>query len=165
MIRAYIALGSNQQNPLLQIKKAILEIAEIPHSKLLKTSSLYRTPPVGFIEQPHFINAAAQIDTSLSAIALLSALFEIENKHQRVRNRKNGPRTLDLDLLLYGRGIINSEILQVPHPRMKERMFVVYPLLEIDPTLLLPCGTSIITLFQAMLNNKSEIVLDKVIDD
>ncbi len=118
---------------------------------------MYHNPPTGFIEQPDFINAVAQVDTSLSAMDLLNALFDIENRHQRVRNKKNGPRTLDLDLLLYGKEIIDNKDLQVPHPRMKKRMFVIYPLFEIDPLLVLPCGTSIVTLFQG---NKGDMIND-----
>lgn len=138
----FIALGSNLQNPIRQIRSALVELQGLPNSVLVKTSSLYRTAPMG-PEQPDFINAAVQINTSLSAMALLAELQSIENLHGRVRAQHWGPRTLDLDLLLYGDEIIVSEQLVIPHPGMKARAFVLYPLLEIAPDLILPGGEAV----------------------
>jgi 2-amino-4-hydroxy-6-hydroxymethyldihydropteridine diphosphokinase len=119
MTKAYIGLGSNLDNPILQVKTAIQELSTIAQSTLLKVSSLYRNPPIGFLDQPDFINAVAEVDTNLSADELLKVLVSIEKNHQRIRNHKNGPRTLDLDLLLYGDLIKTSPSLVVPHPRLK----------------------------------------------
>jgi 2-amino-4-hydroxy-6-hydroxymethyldihydropteridine diphosphokinase len=143
MIKAYLALGSNLQNPISQVTTALKELSEMADIALKRCSGLYRNPPVGLTDQPDFINAVAEIETSLSAHDLLQIFFEIEKKHLRVRREMNGPRTLDLDLLLFGNQVIDQPHLQVPHPRLKERSFVVLPLAEIAPFLILPCGTAI----------------------
>lgn len=158
MIKAYLALGSNLQDPVLQVKRAILELATLPSTRLIKASSLYRNPPVGIVDQPDFINAVVEIETSLSPSELLSALLDLEKRHLRIRREKNGPRTLDLDLLLYGNTIIKNDFLEVPHPRLKERAFVLLPLAEIAPSLVLPCGTAIDTLLTTVKTSDLELL-------
>jgi 2-amino-4-hydroxy-6-hydroxymethyldihydropteridine diphosphokinase len=139
-MQAFIGLGSNLQNPVQQITKAFVELTEIPLTKVIATSPLYQNPPVGF-SGPDFINAVAELETTLSAQELLAELFAIEIKHGRTRGAaRNGPRTLDLDLLLYGNVCIETEQLTIPHPRMKQRAFVLYPLADIAGELILPCG-------------------------
>ena len=136
MIRAYIGIGSNLNQPRQQVLDAIAALKILPRSRFVKASSLYETKPVGPQNQPDFMNAVAAIDTSLSAQALLSHLLAIEKKQGRVRSGERfGPRTLDLDLLLYGNEKINTKELTVPHPRMFEREFVLQPLAEIAPEL------------------------------
>jgi 2-amino-4-hydroxy-6-hydroxymethyldihydropteridine diphosphokinase len=135
---AYIGLGSNLDDPRRQVSQALVELGGMPGSRLLASSSLYRTPPMGPPGQPDYINAVAQIETALSPHALLDALQAIERAHDRVRTVRWGPRTLDLDLLLYDQQEIADERLCVPHPGLTERAFVVLPLLEIAPTLRVP---------------------------
>lgn len=138
MTLAYIALGSNLGDPEQQLLDAMNALASLPDTRLLQRSSLYRTPPWGFLEQPPFVNAAVRVDTSLSPHALLDALLEIERRAGRVRAERNGPRTLDLDLL-YVEGVqLHDARLTLPHPRMAERAFVLLPLHDIAPTLPLP---------------------------
>lgn len=135
---AAIGLGANVGQPRAQLEAAIAALAQLPDTRLLRRSSLYRTAPMGKADQPDFINAVAMITTSLSALVLIAHLLEIEHKHGRHRAEKNGPRTLDLDLLLYGDDIICGPELTVPHPRMHERRFVLEPLLELDPDCNIP---------------------------
>jgi 2-amino-4-hydroxy-6-hydroxymethyldihydropteridine diphosphokinase len=137
-IVAYIALGSNLGDPLAHIGQAWTDLATLSHSRLADCSSLYRSKPVGFTEQPDFINAAAAIITRLSPRALLSALLRIEARHGRNRTFKNAPRSLDLDLLLYDGLVMHEPGLTLPHPRMAERAFVLAPLLEIAADLTIP---------------------------
>lgn len=140
MALAYIGLGSNLEDPLAQVKRAFAELADIPQTSLLARSSIYSSHAVG-PEQPDYINAVALLDTQLAPLALLDALQAIEQAHQRVRIQHWGPRTLDLDLLLYGAQTINEERLKVPHPYLTQRSFVLYPLADITPNLHLPDGT------------------------
>ena len=140
---AYIGLGSNLENPRAQVEQALEELAAIPQSNLLAKSSLYSSAPVGPGEQPDYINAAALLETSLTPLALLDSLQAIEQRHQRVRIEHWGPRTLDLDILLLDKQTIDSERLMVPHPYLTQRNFVLYPLADIAPELLLPDGTSL----------------------
>ncbi|HEX2825631.1 MAG TPA: 2-amino-4-hydroxy-6-hydroxymethyldihydropteridine diphosphokinase [Burkholderiales bacterium] len=135
---AYIALGSNLDDPLRQIEGGIEELAMLPDTRLGAVSSLYRTAPVGFDDQPDFINAVAMIETELGARALLDELLAIEKRYARVRGMKNGPRTLDLDIVLYGDTAQSGEALTIPHPRMHERAFVLVPLAEIAPDAVVP---------------------------
>lgn len=135
MQQAFIALGSNLQQPEQQILKAFSEIKSLPKTRLVKQSSLYRTAPVGYDNQPDFINAVVQVDTDLTPRELLRALLAIETKHGRERPFPNAPRVLDLDLLLYSNMVMTTDELTLPHPRMHERGFVLLPLAEIAPTL------------------------------
>lgn len=138
MKRSYIALGSNLDNPKQQIKDAIDQIAALRDCTLVAQSSLYETLPMGFEEQDVFINAVVAVDTTLSALELLYALQGIETLHQRKRVIKNGPRTLDCDIVLYGHETLDSPELTLPHPGMLLRDFVLVPLLEIAPDARLP---------------------------
>lgn len=135
---AYVALGANLVDPVTQIRAAFEALARLPHSQLLRASSLYRTAPVGIHGQPDFINAVAAIDTSLTPHALLDALFTIEAQFGRRRDFHHAPRTLDLDLLLFDDRVIDSPALQLPHPRLHLRAFVLEPLVEIAPSSRIP---------------------------
>lgn len=148
-IRCYIGLGSNLENPVTQVATALLELERLPQCRNLEHSSLYRSDPVGPPGQPDYINAVASIETTLEPLALLDALQSIEQEHQRVRIQHWGPRTLDLDLLLYGDQTIECERLTVPHAFLRERNFVLYPLAELSPELSLPDGTSMDALLKA----------------
>jgi 2-amino-4-hydroxy-6-hydroxymethyldihydropteridine diphosphokinase len=135
---AFIALGSNLDDPALHVDQAFGELARLSSSRLLTRSSLYRSGPVGLLDQPDFINAVAQIETALDPHGLLDALLEIEHAHGRVREFINAPRTLDLDILMYGDLQCNERRLILPHPRMHQRAFVLQPLLEIVPDCHIP---------------------------
>ncbi|MGO9444200.1 MAG: 2-amino-4-hydroxy-6-hydroxymethyldihydropteridine diphosphokinase [Thiobacillaceae bacterium] len=137
-VAAYIGLGANLDDPAAQVRYALGELARLPATSLIAQSSLYVSAPVGFDEQPDFINAVARLETGLSPRALLVALLEIEHHHGRERTFRNAPRTLDLDLLLYGAACFHEPGLELPHPRMHERAFVLAPLLEIASTLTIP---------------------------
>ena len=138
MVSAFIAIGSNLQQPQLQVEQAIRAIAELPQTSLAKHSSLYRTAPVGYNNQPDFINAVAEIETSLKPLELLHALLALENSQGRERPFPNAPRVLDVDLLLYNGSIMDTPELTLPHPRMHTRGFVMLPLAEIAPDLVIP---------------------------
>ena len=138
MTIAYVGLGSNLQDPVRQVETALHELDRLPSTRVVKRSSLYRTAPVGYADQPEFVNAVAQLDTGLPAEALLDELQGLEARHGRKRSFPNAPRTLDLDLLLFGDLVLQTERLTVPHPRMRERAFVLEPLREIAPHLELP---------------------------
>ena len=140
MAIAYIALGSNLHTPLEQLKRALNALAQLPQTQLMAVSSFYRSKPLGPQDQPDYLNAAVEISTALSPLALLDELQRIENEQGRVRLRRWGERTLDLDILLYGDEIIQSERLTVPHYDMHNREFVIVPLAEIAPNLILPNG-------------------------
>lgn len=139
MITAYLGIGSNLDNPLAQVRLALKSLAAVPDTRLLGQSSLYRSAPLGPLDQPHYINAVASIETALDPLALLDALQAIELAQGRVRTGERwGPRTLDLDILMYGDEIISTERLTVPHPGLQQRNFVLYPLQELAPQLVLP---------------------------
>lgn len=141
MEAAYIALGSNLQEPQRQLQAGFAALARLPQTQLVAQSSLYRSAPVGYADQPDFVNAVAAIRTELSPRALLDALLAIEREHGRVRdvpNVLNRPRTLDLDIALYGERVIAEPGLSIPHPRMTERAFVMVPLVEIAPQVQVP---------------------------
>ena len=135
---AHIGLGANLADPLRQVQQGIRELAALPRTRLIQHSSLYRTAPQGATDQPDFVNAVAVLDTALSPRELLEALLALEGRHGRVRGKPNGPRTLDLDLLLLGNQVISEPGLEVPHPRMHQRAFVLIPLVEITPEALIP---------------------------
>ena len=135
---AFVALGSNLEQPQIQVRRGFDELAALSKTKLLASSSLYTSAPVGYADQPDFMNAVAKIETALSPREVLEALLAIELKHGRQRSLPNGPRTLDMDLLLYG-GLQHHEAgLTIPHPRMHERAFVLLPLTEIAPDAVIP---------------------------
>lgn len=136
--QAYIGLGSNLDQPQRNILQAIQLISEHHQIKLIATSSLYQTTPVGYLNQADFINAVIKVNTCLDAMSLLQTLLDIEQRFGRQRPFKDAPRTLDLDLLLYGQLEVATEQLTLPHPRMHQRAFVMVPLKEIAPELMLP---------------------------
>lgn len=138
MTLAYVALGSNLGNPKQQVLDAMDALAKLPATRLLQRSHLYCTPPWGVLKQPLFINAAVELDTLLSPHALLDALLTIEQQAGRVRAERNGPRTLDLDVLHIEGVQLGDERLTLPHPRMAERAFVLLPLNDVAPALRLP---------------------------
>jgi 2-amino-4-hydroxy-6-hydroxymethyldihydropteridine diphosphokinase len=137
--RAYIGLGSNLDEPATQIRAGMAALARLAETRVEACSSLYRSAPVGRQDQPDFVNAVCRVRTGLAPAALMHDLLEIESRHGRERRgEKGGPRTLDLDLLLYGHEAIHSAALTVPHPRLHERAFVLYPLSELEPDLVIP---------------------------
>jgi len=135
---AWIGLGSNLNDPLKQVNTALVALDRLPQSRLLACSGLYRSAPMGPQNQPDYINAVASIETTLSAEGLLDALQRIEQVHQRAPAERWGPRTLDLDILLYGDENIHTPRLNVPHPGMAKRNFVLTPLAELAPQLSVP---------------------------
>ena len=138
MTIAFLGLGSNLDNPLDQLARAIKAIETIPATLLIHTSSFYKNRPVGPQDQPDFLNAVVSVETGLSPDKLLDYLQDIETRQGRKRNIHWGARTLDLDILLFGNEIINSARLVIPHPEMHRRAFVVQPLYEIEPDLVIP---------------------------
>lgn len=144
MTLAYIAIGSNLASPLEQVNAAVQALGDIPQSRVVALSSFYRTPPLGPQDQPDYLNAAIALETALSADALLDNTQRIELQQGRVRKEERwGPRTLDLDIMLFGDAVINTERLTVPHYDMKRRGFMLWPLFEIAPDLIFPDGESL----------------------
>jgi 2-amino-4-hydroxy-6-hydroxymethyldihydropteridine diphosphokinase len=135
---ACVALGANIGEPVRQIEAGFTALAELPGTRLLARSSLYRSAPVGYADQPDFINAVAMIETELTPHALLDAVLAIERAHGRVREFPNAPRTLDLDIVLYGDVVLQEPGLTIPHARMLERAFVMVPLAEVAPDAVVP---------------------------
>lgn len=137
-VHAWVGLGGNTGDPVATLRAAILELGKLPGTRLLRSSRLYRSPPWGPVAQPDFINAVALLETRLDALALLDGMLAIERAFGRERQQRWGPRSLDLDLLLYGDSIIDAPGLHVPHPHLHERAFVLLPLLELDPQASIP---------------------------
>ncbi|HEX8979278.1 MAG TPA: 2-amino-4-hydroxy-6-hydroxymethyldihydropteridine diphosphokinase [Parasulfuritortus sp.] len=135
---AYIALGANLDDPGRQVEQAILELGSLPETQLSSRSHLYASRPAGYTDQPDFINAVACVTTGLPPRTLLDLLLDIEYRHGRVRTFRNSPRTLDLDILLYDSLSLDEPGLRLPHPRMHERLFVLLPLAEIAPDIVIP---------------------------
>lgn len=139
MTRAHVALGANLGDPRAQVLAAIEALAALPRTQLLARSRLYLTPPWGVTAQPPFVNAVAQLDTQLSPDDLLDEMLRLEREAGRMRDGERwGPRTLDLDLLLYGDTMCDDERLTLPHPRIAGRAFVLLPLADLDPDLEIP---------------------------
>lgn len=135
---AFIGLGSNLENPVLQIDQAIIHLAKLPETVILKQSSLYRSAPIDAPNQPDYINAVVKLNTLLKPLELLEQLLSIEKNSGRIRTYPNAPRVLDLDLLLYDNLQYDAKNLIVPHPRMHQRAFVLQPLLEIQEDSVIP---------------------------
>ena len=136
---AWLGLGANLQQPLAQLNEAIQHIKKTTGVEVLQVSSIYKTPPWGDEDQPDFLNAVVHIETSLTAIELLRQMQNIENDMGRVRkDRRWGPRLIDIDVLLYAEQTIDSRELSLPHPRMHERAFVLLPLCELEPATEIP---------------------------
>lgn len=150
-MRAYLALGSNLADPLHQVRAALDALAALPQTRLLTTSSLYRTPPYGPPDQPDYLNAAVLLETTLAPEALLDLTQRIELEQGRVRKDERwGPRTLDLDIMLFGNLTLNTPRLTVPHYDMHNRAFMLVPLFEIAPDLIFPDGTSLKSLIATL---------------
>jgi 2-amino-4-hydroxy-6-hydroxymethyldihydropteridine diphosphokinase len=135
---AMIGLGANLDDPARQLEFAFTELDALPGTRLVARSSRYASAPVGYLDQPDFVNAVARIETTLAPRALLAALLDIEHRHGRERSFKNAPRTLDLDLLLYGNAHFVEPGLTLPHPRLHQRAFVLRPLVELAPDCVIP---------------------------
>lgn len=160
MARAFIGLGANLGDPRRQIRAGLAAIDKIPTTRLAGRSSFYLSAPLGYAEQPDFVNAVAQIQTELAPRALLDALLEIERSLGRSRSHANAPRALDLDLLLYDRAVIDDPELRVPHPRMHTRAFVLVPLAEIAPGIEIPGKGPIAPLLAACAGQAIEKLAD-----
>jgi len=138
-VTAYVGVGSNLDDPRRQVATALDELGDLPATRVTRQSALYRTPPMGPPDQPDYINAVVELETGLAPLALLDELQRLENLHRRVRGSERwGPRTLDLDLLLYGELRLDEPRLTVPHPGLAQRAFVLVPLTEIAPALTIP---------------------------
>lgn len=139
-VTAYIGIGSNLNNPAQQVTRAFTELAVLPQSRMLRRSRLYLSRPLGPQDQPDFVNAAAVLDTTLAPLALLRELQTVEARHGRKREHERhwGPRSLDLDLLIYDELRMQTAELTLPHPHLHERSFVLYPLAELAPELVIP---------------------------
>tara|TARA_R110002073_G_scaffold8473_1_gene46604 strand:+ start:8481 stop:8993 length:513 start_codon:yes stop_codon:yes gene_type:complete len=159
--RAFVALGSNLGESIFLIHQAFDELAQLPDTRLLICSSLYKSAPVGRLDQPDFINAVAQIETRLAPHDLLTALLEIERRHGRVRKALNAPRTLDLDILMYDDLQYQAFGLTLPHPRITQRAFVLQPLLEISPDCYVPGYGTIAKLLAACPEQRIEQIQKK----
>ena len=158
MIDSYIGIGSNLDDPLKHVKRAIAELQHLPKSRLLSSSRLYRSKPMGPANQPDYINAVVKLATELSPHALLDQLQTLEQQHQRVRDGQRwGPRTLDLDLLIYGNQLLNDERLVVPHAGLVERNFVLYPLRDVAEAQLEIPGQGVL---QNIIKNVSDTGLE-----
>ncbi|MGY6039937.1 2-amino-4-hydroxy-6-hydroxymethyldihydropteridine diphosphokinase [Aeromonas sp. AE23HZ002T15] len=161
MIEVFVAIGSNLGDPLAQARRAIMALMALPESNLVQASHLYGSRPMGPADQPDYVNAVVRLQTRLGPLALLDQLQKIELEQGRVRKDERwGPRTLDLDLLLYGEQIIQHERLTVPHYGMKEREFVLLPLAELAPDLVLPCGTPLAELVARCPRNGLSILAE-----
>lgn len=137
---AFVGLGANLGDAAATLREAIIELDDLPGTRLLRASKLYRTQAWGDADQPDFVNAVAMLETGLDPRALLDELLGIERSHGRDRSRERrwGPRTLDLDLLLHGDLVVDEPGLRVPHPHLHERAFALLPLLEIAPDAVIP---------------------------
>jgi 2-amino-4-hydroxy-6-hydroxymethyldihydropteridine diphosphokinase len=144
-VRAYVGLGSNLREREATLREALTRLSELDGVAVVAVSSFRETDPVGNADQPRFVNAAAELETSLGPRELLDRLLEVERSLGRDRSREErwGPRTVDLDLLLYGDETVGEPGLEVPHPRLAERTFVLEPLVELDPGLRLPDGRAL----------------------
>lgn len=147
--RCYIGLGANLVEPVAQLQAAVTALGQLPETRLVQVSRFYSSKPMGPQDQPDYVNAVAALDTRLTPLALLHALQQIELAHGRQRKAERwGPRTLDLDILLFGMQQIDHPELTVPHYGMQLREFVLYPLAELAPDLILPDGVALQSLLQ-----------------
>ncbi|MDG2914759.1 2-amino-4-hydroxy-6-hydroxymethyldihydropteridine diphosphokinase [Bisgaard Taxon 10/6] len=158
MAVAYIALGSNLNTPAEQLNTAVKAIAALPQTSVEKVSSYYGSKPMGPQDQPDYVNAVLQIQTELSPPALLDELQRIENEQGRVRLRRWGERTLDLDILLYDNLEMQSERLTIPHYDMQNREFVIVPLAEIAPERILPDGKTVAELMRNFAHHQMKVI-------
>jgi 2-amino-4-hydroxy-6-hydroxymethyldihydropteridine diphosphokinase len=160
--RCFIALGANLGDPVATVNAAIIALRGLPQTEFIAASSLYRTAPVGLKHQPDFINAVVELTAVSSAPTFLESLFSIEARFGRQRSVKNAPRTLDLDLLLYGDVTSDDPQLTLPHPRLHQRAFVLAPLAEIAPQLIIPGRGCVSDLLLRCADQKIEKLLSLV---
>ena len=161
MNKVYIALGSNLSDPQAQLMAALRAMNALPNTQVIAVSSFYQSQPLGPQDQPDYVNAVACLETDLAPLVLLDELQRIEHEQGRVRLRRWGERTLDLDILLYSDQILQSERLTVPHYDMHQREFVAIPLVEIAPDLVLPKGESVSELVKQFAHHRMSIVKEK----
>lgn len=162
MTRVWIAIGSNLTSPLDQVNAAIAALGEIPQSRVVAVSSFYRTPPLGPQDQPDYLNAAVELETDLAPEALLDNTQRIELQQGRVRKEERwGPRTLDLDIMLFGDQVLNTERLTLPHYDMHNRGFMLWPLAEIAPDLCFPNGTTLASQLQKLNSPRPDFWLSE----
>lgn len=155
MTLAYIAIGSNLASPLEQVNAAVQALGEIPQSRVIAVSAYYRTPPLGPQDQPDYLNAAVALETALDAETLLNHTQRIELQQGRVRKAERwGPRTLDLDIMLFGNEVIHTDRLTIPHYDMKNRGFMLWPLSEVAPHLAFPDGETLQAVIQRLNADK-----------
>ncbi|SDS92499.1 2-amino-4-hydroxy-6-hydroxymethyldihydropteridinediphosphokinase [Halopseudomonas xinjiangensis] len=160
-LRCFVGLGSNLAEPEAQIREALCALDRVPRTELQAVSSLYRSPPLGPAEQPDYLNAVVSLHTALEAESLLDHLQDIERAQGRVRKAERwGPRSLDLDILLFGDQIVDTPRLTVPHYHMHHRAFVLYPLAELAPELVMPDGTPL----SALLERCPRAGLERLVD-
>jgi 2-amino-4-hydroxy-6-hydroxymethyldihydropteridine diphosphokinase len=150
MVRAYIALGANVGDRLTFLQRAVARLGATPDVQITRLSSVYETEPIGVTDQSWFLNAVVEIDTNLSPPCLLTHTQAIERGLARVTTRHWGPRTIDLDILLFGDLELHTSSLMIPHPELHRRAFVMIPLLEINPGIVLPDGTVVATCLKAL---------------
>ncbi len=155
-VPAYIGLGSNLDQPIDQLRAGLAALAALPATALERCSAFYLTAPLGRLDQPDFVNAVCRLHTALTPMELLQHLLAIEATHGRRRIETGGPRTLDLDLLLYGQHTCHTPDLTLPHPRLHERAFVLYPLYELAPDLVIPGHGALVQLLSACADQKIE---------
>jgi 2-amino-4-hydroxy-6-hydroxymethyldihydropteridine diphosphokinase len=151
MVHAYLSLGSNMGDRLAFLRRAVARLSETSDVQVTKFSSVYETEPIGVTDQDWFLNAAVEIDTGLSAPCLLARTQAIERELARVTTRHWGPRTIDLDILLFGTAALHTPSLTIPHPELHRRAFVMIPLLEINPAVMLPDGTAVDTCLKTII--------------
>lgn len=158
-VRAYVGLGSNLREPVRQVQSGLEALTRLPNTRRLRHSALYRSRPLGVVIQPDFVNAVAALETGLSPFALLCYLQHIERQQGRVRDAVRwGPRTLDLDLLLFGEVHMRSPDLTLPHPDLHRRSFVLYPLHEIAPRLVIPGRGAVVELLSTVSRGGLEVL-------
>lgn len=161
--RCFIALGANLGDAVATVNAAVLALRALPDTEFVAASSLYRTAPVGLKHQPDFINAVVELIAVSPAPTLLDALFAIEERFGRLRSVRNAPRTLDLDLLLYGDVFSDDPQLTLPHPRLHERAFVLAPLAEIAPRLMIPGRGSVADLLLRCADQRIEKLVPQLV--
>lgn len=159
MTNVFIGLGSNLADPAAQLASAVAELAALPHTTLVAQSPFYSSKPVGPQDQPNFVNGAAWLNTGLAPHDLLDHLQTIEQAHGRQRLQHWGPRTLDLDILLFGQQTLHDDRLTVPHAQLSQRDFALQPLLDLNPELALPTGTKLALLRRRCPDNKLQKLL------
>lgn len=160
MTRTYVGLGSNLDAPVDQVRRGLTALSSLPHTTLATSSHLYVTPPWGRTDQPLFINAVAALETALDPYSLLDGLLALERIAGRERSNGHwGPRTLDLDILLFGELLLDAPGLRLPHPHLHERAFVLIPLTEIAPDLDIPGRGRVVDLLAALGDQGCKLLL------